>query len=124
MKHVEARAVPKGRGRRRKLTLVRLEGDKTGEGDAVADKLETSDGVAEEEHGAEDEEDVLDDTREREGQGASGADEEDSGDVEAKGDASVGEEDKGPRLEIWKNGRRPSVKGSTQALMAAQTGAK
>ncbi|KAI3475142.1 hypothetical protein L1887_63503 [Cichorium endivia] len=88
----------KGEGGGRSLTLVRLEGDKAGEGDAVADKLEASDGVAEEEHGAEDEEDVLDDTCEREGQGASGADEEDGGDVEAKGDASVCEEDEGAEV--------------------------
>lgn len=79
----------------RHLALVGLEGNETGKSDAVTEELQTRNGIAEEEHRAEDEQDVLDDTGKGESQGASSANKEDGSNVETEGDAGVGEQHKG-----------------------------
>lgn len=108
----------------RQSTLVRLEGNETSKSDTVTEELETADSVAEEEHGTEDEEDVLDDTGECQGQRASGANEEDGSNVETESNASVGEEHKGAQVGDLEEGDQTLGEGEHHSVDRSANGSK
>lgn len=89
-----------------RLALVGLEGNETGKSDTVTEELKASDGVSEEKHGAKNEENVLDNTSESEGQGAGSANEEDGGDVKTESNAGVCEENKGAKVGDLEEGNK------------------
>lgn len=86
------------------LRLVQLECDESTEGDTVTQALERRHDRVENNHGAHNEQDILDDTGEGENQGGCGADEENEGQVEGESAGGVGQENE--RADFWEVGKR------------------
>ena len=76
------------------LLAAELVENETTKRNAVTESLEKRDGILEEEHGCEDEENVLENTRERQDERGGLADQEDDRDVEQEGDERVGDKGK------------------------------
>lgn len=101
-----------------------LEGNETGKSDTVTEELEAGNGVSEEEHGAEDEEDVLNNTGKGEGQRAGSADEENGSNVKTERNTGVGEKNEGAEVGDLEEGNETLSEGEDEGVDGSANGGK